>query len=41
MSNTAPYATDDARGENWHMMLGDSCERLGELPDESIDITET
>lgn len=39
MSNTAPYATDDARGENWHMMLGDSCERLGELPDESIDIS--
>jgi DNA modification methylase len=33
------YVTDDARGENWHMMLGDSCERLGELPDDSIDLS--
>lgn len=33
------YTTDDARGENWHMMLGDSCERMAEIPDESIDLS--
>jgi DNA modification methylase len=33
------YTTDDARGENWHMMLGDSCERMAEIPDESIDMS--
>lgn len=35
----APYVTDDAHGEGWHLMLGDSCERLGELNDESIDLS--
>jgi len=39
MSNTAAYITDDARGENWHMMLGDSCERLSEIPDDSIGMS--
>ena len=33
------YVTDDARGDAWHMMLGDSCERLAELPDESVDLS--
>lgn len=33
------YVTDDARGENWHMMLGDSCERLAELGTDSIDLS--
>lgn len=28
---------DDARGECWRLLLGDSCERLGELEDESVD----
>ncbi len=37
--NNDAYVTDDARGENWHIMLGDSCERLAELPDESVDLT--
>lgn len=37
--NTDPYITDDARGENWHMMLGDSCERLTEIPTASIDMS--
>jgi DNA modification methylase len=36
---TAPYITDDARGEHWRIMLGDSCERLAELPDESVDLS--
>lgn len=33
-----PYVTDDARGDRWHLMLGDSCERLAELDDNSIDL---
>jgi DNA modification methylase len=36
---TAPYVTDDAYGEKWRLMLGDSCERLGELLDESVDLS--
>lgn len=36
---TAPYITDDAHGEGFRLMLGDSCERLTELPDESVDLS--
>ena len=36
---TDPYITDDATGPMWHMMLGDSCERLAEIPDESVDLS--
>jgi DNA modification methylase len=36
---SAPYLTDDAHGDNWRLMLGDSCERLAELPDESVDLS--
>lgn len=36
---TAPYITDDAYGDNWHIMLGDSCERMAEIPDESVDLS--
>jgi DNA modification methylase len=34
-----PYITDDATGDGWRIMLGDSCERLTELPDASVDLT--
>ena len=34
-----PYVTDDARGDNWHLMLGDSCERLAEIPGESVGLS--
>jgi DNA modification methylase len=34
---TEPYATGDAAGETWQLMLGDSCERITELADASID----
>lgn len=34
-----PYITDDARGDHFHLMLGDSCERLAEIPDESVDMS--
>ena len=33
------YVTDDAQGEGWHLMLGDSCERLTEVADESVDLS--
>lgn len=36
---TDAYVTDDAYGESWRLMLGDSCERLAELPDESVDLS--
>jgi len=34
----APYLTDDARGNDWHLMLGDSCERLAEVATDSVDM---
>lgn len=34
-----PYVTDDARGDGWHLMLGDSCDRLAELEDNSVDLS--
>jgi hypothetical protein len=34
-----PYITDDAVGEAWHLMLGDSCERLAELDDDSVHLS--
>lgn len=34
-----PYVTDDARGDNYHLMLGDSCERLAEIDDETVDLS--
>jgi DNA modification methylase len=33
------YMTADESGEGWRLMLGDSCERLAELPDESVDLS--
>lgn len=35
---TTPYLTDQAAGENWELWLGDSCERMAEIPDESVDM---
>lgn len=40
MTNEAqPYVTDTATGDNWTAMLGDSCERLTEVPNDSIDLS--
>ncbi|HEY9371504.1 site-specific DNA-methyltransferase [Streptomyces sp.] len=36
---TQDYITDDAAGPAWRLMLGDSCERLAELGDETIDLS--
>ena len=33
------YQTKDNSGKLWRMMLGDSCERIKELADESIDLS--
>lgn len=33
------YTTDDVKTENYHLMLGDSVERIRELPDNSIDLS--
>lgn len=37
--NTDAYVIDTASGANWQLMLGDSCERLGEIADNSIDLS--
>ena len=37
--DTDAYITDEARGENWHFMLGDSCERINEIPDDSVHLS--
>lgn len=33
------YITSEESGNGWRMMLGDSCERLGELDESSIDLS--
>jgi hypothetical protein len=33
------YVTADESGDNWLAMLGDSCERLAEIPDDSIGLS--
>lgn len=33
------YVTDDAHGDNFHLMLGDSCERLAEVDDNTVDLS--
>lgn len=37
--NTTGYQTADEGTENWRLLLGDSCERLGELDDNSVDLS--
>lgn len=38
-SSPQPYVEDIATGNGWTAMLGDSCERLAEVPDESVDLS--
>ena len=33
------YITDEASGDGWKILLGDSCERMAEIPDESVDLS--
>lgn len=37
--STDAYVTDDVETERFRLLLGDSCERLGELPDKSVDFS--
>jgi len=39
VSITDDYMTDDAEGPAWRLLLGDSCERLAEIPDDSIGLS--
>lgn len=38
-ANMDDYVTDDAHGDNWHFMLGDSCERTAEIPDGEVHLS--
>lgn len=38
-TNIDTYTTDDAHGESWKLLLGDSCERLAEIADNSIGLS--
>ena len=33
------YVTDEAEGAGWRMLLGDSCERMAELADDSVGLS--
>lgn len=33
-----PYITDEAEGKGWKLLLGDACERLGEVEGDSVDL---
>lgn len=37
--NEDAYVEDEAAGDNWRMLLGDSCERLSEIPDDSVGLS--
>lgn len=39
MSSNDMYVTDEAKGENWALWLGDSCERMGEMDADSVDLS--
>ncbi len=39
MNNEDDYITADESGANWRLMLGDSCERLAEIPDETVGLS--
>lgn len=36
---TTPYLTDEAIGDGWRILLGDSCERMAEIPDDSVGLS--
>lgn len=38
-TNMDAYVTDEAAGENWRFLLGDSAERTAELADESVHLS--
>lgn len=38
-TDTTIYTTDDAHGTGWRLILGDSCERMSEIADNSVDLS--
>ena len=36
---TDDYMTNQARGNMWELLLGDSCERMAEIPDNLVDLS--
>jgi DNA modification methylase len=38
-TNEDLYTEDEAEGANWRLLLGDSCERMAEIPDESVGLS--
>lgn len=39
MSNMDAYVTDEASGKNWRFLLGDSAERINEIPADSVHLS--
>lgn len=39
MTAADAYIEDEAQGQNWRLLLGDSCQRMSEIPDESVDLS--
>jgi len=39
VSITDDYMTDDAEGPAWRLLLGDSCERMAEIPSDSVGLS--
>lgn len=37
--DTASYVTDEAQGQHWKLLLGDSCERMTEIETNSVDLS--
>lgn len=37
--STQDYMTAEESGDTWDLWLGDSCERMAEIPDESVDLS--
>jgi DNA modification methylase len=38
-SDISDYHEDETHGDGWHLMLGDSCERMKSIPDNSVDLS--
>ena len=39
VESVGQYRTDQAQGRDWRLLLGDSCERMAEIQDETIDLS--
>jgi len=39
MTDPAEYVTDEAQGQHWRLLLGDSCERMAEIETDSVGLS--